>query len=265
MNSCCICSIVKNGAQYLERVLQNMEQIGSIFDDYVIIICYDDSTDNTLQILKDYVDKNSRFRLLINTTKIEVGGRTHKIANARNHCLKHIKEYFTDYQYFIMMDCDDACASPFNIDVLKNNLKRTDWDGLTFNLTHPCYNLWALSMKHLVYSIWHFRQPTAHKNYNDTIHHLVKTCPSGELIPVYSAFNGFAIYRTHKFINSCYDGNPRLDLIPPYLMKENIRVCGEITPFFWGGPDQDCEHRSFHLYAIFQNDAIVAISPEILF
>jgi glycosyltransferase involved in cell wall biosynthesis len=70
MNSCCICSIVKNGAQYLERVLQNMEQIGSIFDDYVIIICYDDSTDNTLQILKDYVDKNSRFRLLMSILQI---------------------------------------------------------------------------------------------------------------------------------------------------------------------------------------------------
>ena len=264
MNSCCICGAVKDCAQYLERVLQNMEQIGSIFDDYVIILCYDDSTDNTLQILTDYVEKNSRFRLLINTTPI-TGCRTHKIANARNHCLKHIKEYFTDYQYFIMMDCDDVCASPVNIDVLKNNLKRSDWDGLSFNTTRPYYDLWALSMKHLVYSVWHFNQPNAHQIYKDSIQHLIKNCPPGELISVYSAFNGFSIYRTHKFINSCYDGNSRLDLIPPYLMKENIHLCGEITPYHWGGPDQDCEHRSFHLHAIFNNDAIVAISPDILF
>jgi glycosyltransferase involved in cell wall biosynthesis len=264
MNSCCICGAVKDCAQYLERVLQNMEQIGSIFDDYVIILCYDDSTDNTLQILTDYVEKNSRFRLLINTTPI-AGCRTHKIANARNHCLKHIKEYFTDYQYFIMMDCDDVSALPVNIDVLKNNLKRNDWDGLSFNSSRPYYDLWALSMKHLVYSVWHFNQPNAHQIYKDAIHHLFRNCPSGELISVYSAFNGFAIYRTHKFINSCYNGNSRLDLIPPFLLEENIRVCGEITPYYWGGPDQDCEHRSFHLYAIFQNDAIVAISPEILF
>jgi glycosyltransferase involved in cell wall biosynthesis len=264
MNSCCICGAVKDCAQYLERVLQNMEQIGSIFDDYVIILCYDDSTDNTLQILTDYVDKNSRFRLLINTTPI-TGCRTHKIANARNHCLKHIKEYFTNYQYFIMMDCDDVCASPVNIDVLKNNLKRSDWDGLSFNSTRPYYDLWALSLKHLVYSLWHFSQPNAHQIYKDSIQHLFKTCRPGDLISVYSAFNGFGIYRTHKFINSCYDGNSRLDLIPPYLMKENIHVCGEITPYYWGGPDQDCEHRSFHLYAIFQYDAIVAISPDILF
>jgi glycosyltransferase involved in cell wall biosynthesis len=264
MNTCCICGAVKDCAQYLEIVLANMEQIGSVFDEYVIILCYDNSTDNTLKILTDYVNKNSRFRLLINTIPAE-GGRTHKIANARNHCLKHIRNYFSEYKYFIMMDCDDVCASPVNLDVLKNNLKRTDWDGLSFNSSQPYYDLWALSMKHLVYSCWHFSQPNAHQIYKDAIQHLFSVCPPGELISVYSAFNGFAIYRTHKFIDSCYDGQSRLDLIPPFLMEENKRVCGEIIPYYWGGPDQDCEHRSFHLRAIFNNDAIVAISPEILF
>jgi len=265
MQTCCICGAIKNCAQHLEKVLANMEKIGSIFDDYVIILFYDDSTDNTLKLLIDYVEKNSRFHLIINTTPIESTCRTHKIANARNHCLKHMREYFSNYTYFAMMDCDDVCSSPVNINVLKRNLKRTDWDGLTFNSSRPYYDLWALSLKHLVYSCWHFSQPNTHQIYKDAIQHLFKTCPPGELIQVYSAFNGFAIYRTHKFINSTYDGQSRLDLIPPFLMEENKRVCGEITPYYWGGPDQDCEHRSFHLYAIFNNDAIFAISPEVLF
>jgi glycosyltransferase involved in cell wall biosynthesis len=264
MNSCCICGAVKDCAQYLERVLVNMEKIGSVFDEYVIILCYDNSTDSTLKILTDYVNKNSRFRLLINTIPVE-GCRTHKIANARNHCLKHIRDYFADYKYFIMMDCDDVCAMPVNLDILKKNMKRTDWDGLSFNSSRPYYDLWALSMKHLVYSCWHFSQPNAHQIYKDAIQHLFRTCPAGELISVYSAFNGFSIYRTHKFIDSCYHGESRLDLIPPFLIEENKRVCGEITPYYWGGPDQDCEHRSFHLRAIFNNDAIVAISPDVLF
>lgn len=265
MNTCCICGAVKDCAQYLERVLANMEKIGGVFDEYVIILCYDDSRDNTLKILTDYVNKNSRFRLLINTTLVESSCRTHKIANARNHCLKHMQEYFSNYKYFIMMDCDDVCASPVNLEVLKNNMKRTDWDGLSFNSSRPYYDLWALSMKHLVYSCWHFSQPNTHQIYKDAIQHLFRTCPPGELVSVYSAFNGFAIYRTHKFINSCYDGQSRLDLIPPFLMEQNKRICGEITPYYWGGPDQDSEHRSFHLHAIFHNNAIVAISPEILF
>lgn len=265
MNTCCICGVVKDAAQYLERVLANMEKIGSIFDKYVIILCYDTSTDNTLKMLTDYVEKNSRFRLLINTIIIQSGGRTHKIANARNHCLKHMREYFSDYKYFIMMDCNDVCASPVNLDILKNNLKRTDWDGLSFNSSRPYYDFWALSLKHLVYSCWHFSQPNTLQIYKDAIQHLFNECRPGKLISVYSAFNGFAIYRTRKFIDSCYHGQSKLDLIPPVLMEENKRICGEITPYYGGGPDQDSEHRSFHLHATFQNDAIVAISPEILF
>jgi hypothetical protein len=265
MNSCCICGAVKDAAQYLEGVLSNMEQIGGIFDEYVIILCYDVSTDNTLKMLMDYADKNSRFRLIIVSTQLQSDCRTHKIANARNNCLKHIRKNFSEYKYFIMMDCNDLCASPINLDVLKNNMKRTDWDGLSFNSSRPYYDLWALSLKHLVYSCWHFSQPNTLQIYEDAIQHLFRTCPTGELIRVYSAFNGFAIYRAHKFIDSYYDGHSTLDLIPPFLMEENKRVCGEITPYYWGGPDQDSEHRSFHLHAIFHNNAIVAISPEILF
>ena len=48
----CICGTVKNVGEYLPRVLENMEKIASIFEDYVIILYYDKSKDNTLQIMK---------------------------------------------------------------------------------------------------------------------------------------------------------------------------------------------------------------------
>ena len=40
---------------YINNVLTNMEQIGSVFDEYVIILCYDNSGDDTLKILMDYL------------------------------------------------------------------------------------------------------------------------------------------------------------------------------------------------------------------
>ena len=52
--NCCICGPVKNCGPYLLKILENMEKIGSIFDDYKIIIFYDKSSDNTLDILKEY-------------------------------------------------------------------------------------------------------------------------------------------------------------------------------------------------------------------
>jgi hypothetical protein len=56
--NCCICGPVKNCAQYLEKIFENIEKIGSLFDEYAIIIYYDISKDNTLQILKNYQSKN---------------------------------------------------------------------------------------------------------------------------------------------------------------------------------------------------------------
>ena len=45
--NCCICGPVKNCGPYLNKVLENIEKIGSLFEDYTILIYYDQSTDNT--------------------------------------------------------------------------------------------------------------------------------------------------------------------------------------------------------------------------
>ena len=58
--NCCICGPVKNCGPYLSKVLDNMAKIGSLFDDYTILIYYDKSNDNTLEILKNYqIKKNN--------------------------------------------------------------------------------------------------------------------------------------------------------------------------------------------------------------
>ena len=59
--NCCICGPVKNCGPYLQKVLENMAKIGSIFDDYNILIYYDKSSDNTLDILKQYQITNLTF------------------------------------------------------------------------------------------------------------------------------------------------------------------------------------------------------------
>ena len=54
---CCICGTVKNCGSYLEKVFKNIETIGAQFDDYKIIIAYDNSIDNSLQILQEFKKK----------------------------------------------------------------------------------------------------------------------------------------------------------------------------------------------------------------
>ena len=64
--NCCICGPVKNCGPYLRKVFDNIEKIGSLFDDYKILIFYDKSNDNTLDILKEYQLKNPRLLFYVN-------------------------------------------------------------------------------------------------------------------------------------------------------------------------------------------------------
>jgi hypothetical protein len=267
MNKCCICAAVKDVGSHLPAIFANMEKIGDTFEDYRVVFFYDTSDlwyDNTLDVIKEYQTRNSKVSLIVNPTPLTNVVKTRKLAHARNACLQYIREQCPTFQYFVVIDCDEICSPPINIVRFKKYLQRTDWDALSFSRNHY-YDLWALSTRELIYSCWHFQKPHALPVYQIAINDALRECPRGELVQVYSAFGGFAIYRTAKFINCVYDGAPRLDLIPPFLLKKNIELCGPITPYQWDGPDQDCEHRSFHIEAKIKNNAKIAIAPESLF
>ena len=255
---CCICGTVKNCGSYLEKVFKNIETIGAQFDDYKIIIAYDKSIDNSLQILQEFKKLHTNNFILHVNNEILSEYRVYNIAKARNTCLDIIRSQFPDYEYFIMIDCDDVCASPIKLEYLLYYLTvNTDWDALTFN-KKPYYDLWALSKYPYSFSCMHF------KNWNqwgEFIEKIMEKAPPKTLIPCLSAFNGFAIYRTNKFINGFYDCKPRPDLLPPHLLKANEKICG---PVFLKGKAGliDCEHRSFHLMSL---GSRIRIAPEIIF
>ena len=64
--NCCICGPVKNCGPYLSKILDNMEKIGSLFEDYKILIYYDKSIDNTLSILKEFQERNPKIMFYVN-------------------------------------------------------------------------------------------------------------------------------------------------------------------------------------------------------
>jgi hypothetical protein len=267
--NCCICGPVKNCGPYLNKVFENIEKIGSLFHDYKIVIYYDNSQDNTLQILKQYKKKNKKFKYYVNT-KICSKYRTHNIAKGRNFCLKYIMENKDKYPYFIMMDFDDVNCKNCNPEIIVKYLSRTDWDGLSFNTNPKYYDIWGLSIYPYYFSYNHFNNSAKYyfiiQNY---IQQLLYNLPSDKLLSCMSSFNGFSIYRTSKFINCYYDGTVRLDLIPvQYLQIHSYATQSPIIYQNYGHVDgkyEDCEHRSFHYQAINTNHAKIRISPEVLF
>jgi hypothetical protein len=264
---CCICGTIKDCEKYLKDVFKNIKKITELFDDYYIIVYYDNSSDNTLKTLIEY---QKRFKIYIyHNKKYKSKYRTHRIAYGRNYCLKIINKYFSDFKYFIMMDFDDVCTNKINISLLKKYVDNdSSWDALSFNKS-KYYDLWALSIRPYIFSYIHFNNPyDILDNMNIYITNQLSLLKNNELLPCFSAFNGFAIYKTEVFRDCIYDGNIRLDLIPFEYLKETIEYNkSEIVfnKYEWlKTKKEDCEHRSFHFEAIKKNNARIFISPEIL-
>lgn len=268
MPRCCICGTVKNCAQYLNAIFTNMEKIGTLFEDYRIILYYDHSDDATLQKIRDYQRDNKNLELFINQDP-PLLYRTHRIAKGRNRCLQRIRNKYNDYGYFIVMDCDDVCSSPIKLDILKKTLFLDDWDSVSFN-KKPYYDTWALSIKPLMYSYRHFENAAqACENVKKYIDARLNALSSDDLLPCASAFSGFAVYKTHKFLNCHYDGRLNVNLFSKKLLLENMKAHNMKFVIRDASAEQsimdDCEHRSFHIQAINKNQARIRISPEVLF
>lgn len=199
--NCCICGPVRNCGPYLKKVLQNIEKIGSLFDDYKIIIFYDKSNDNSLQILKEYQKINTRLYLYVNQHRMSAF-RTHNIAIARNFCLNFVRNNKEQFPYFIMMDFDDVNCKEVNLELLRKHIKiephtnidininttinNDDWDALSFNTSPEYYDIWGLSIYPYCFSYNHFEYNVQnYKIIQKYVTALLNKLPQNKLLPVY--------------------------------------------------------------------------------
>ena len=197
--------------------------------------------------------------------------RTQNIANARNSILQKMREVDGNGQFpvFIMMDFDDVCAAPLDINVLKRALNsESEWDSISFNRPFY-YDIWAVSVKPFIYSAWGWDEPReVVKIMREYIVKKLNNLKEGELLECSSAFNGFALYKSALFLKCEYDWRRPLKYMTAQDIKKNRRVIGsrnKLSPLNESAEESDCEHRSFHMSAIHRFGARIRISPEILF
>ena len=286
-----ICGCVLNCEKYLDKAFNNIKKIGSLFSEYKIIISYDNSTDNTLEILKKHQEFLPVIILINKRDRSCI--RTKNISEARNLILEYIqKDNNPNYEYFIMMDMDDVNTGNMNIDNLKHYISQDykDWDALSFNRKNY-YDIWALSIEPYILSCWHWENFCTDsidiaKKTKEYITSKLSTLSKDELLDCYSAFNGFSLYKINKFINCRYEWNinKNIELWDKELLENNLRAVNKEfmiidTEEYSCEEDyiknrqynlvvkhiEDCEHRYFHLSAIKKNKAIIKISPLIIF
>lgn len=256
---CCFCGTVRNCGPYINTIMNNIGKLGSLFAEHSIVLYYDKSRDDTLKKLTAHAQTKNNMILLQND-KPMLKYRTYRIARGRNACMDVMREKFSDYEYFVMIDCDDKGSGSPKINVLKKYLTNiTQWDSLSFN--HPCgyYDTWALSIAPYVMSCFRFNDVNCGRR---LVIKKIRDAKPNQLIQCLSAFNGFAIYRTAKFLDCKYDGTYRTDYIPQNMIVNNIHAMGHIK----NNPrPEDCEHRAFHFQAVLKNGARIRIAPVCLF
>ena len=253
-----ICLCVYNNEQGLPRVLNNIKKVILLFKNTKIIAYYDSSHDNSLKLLQN---SELDIEIIINDKPRE-SLKTLNICNARNAILKRIFEL--NPEYFIFMDSNEySCVGDINVEIIQEILLcSSEWDSVSFNREAGYYDYWALSFDPYIYSFFHFNQ-----NYQVTLVKM-KYCfdevllTNKDLIPVYSAFNGFAIYKTEKFINCEYSISIDHSLFPKDII---IKQAGILSQSISSNTYNDCEHRHFHLQAINKNNARIRIYNKSLF
>jgi len=280
-SNCYIGGCVFNCNKYLENIFKNILKVRQIFNEIKVIVAYDNSYDNSLETLNqlnELYNKSFSTEIIINTEKMS-DYKTENITNARNSILNYIRNDndSSKYDYFIMMDFDDVCEKDLNTNILEKYLDKkyiNEWDSLSFN-RKDYYDIWALSIKPFFTSCWHWSIKQIDSSFvvdimRKYIEEKLSEINTEQLLECESAFNGFAIYRKDKFINSNYNSNvfKSHSILTHNMIIENINALNKLTGkdnVFFGKLLEDCEHRHFHLNAIKNNNVKIRISPLDLF
>ena len=270
-----LCGTVRNCGPHLDSVFCNIKSLVALFSDFRVIVAYDESHDDSMFKLTRFKEElGEKMDIIVNRSRLS-SIRTENISNARNLILKTIREKIAadccieEWKYFVMMDMDDVCSSCMDLNVFMRALKNSDaWDSVSFN-RNGYYDLWALSITPFVYSCWGWERPReVVEIMRSYIIQKLDEIPANTYLACRSAFNGFAVYKTKKFIDCVYDWKIPQQYMGTDELEENRKILGNrqsYSPLHVQTNEPDCEHRSFHMMAHAKNSARIMISPEKIF
>jgi len=232
-----LCGCAKNIEKYIYKSLDKLKEIQKLFKESYIIIYENNSTDNTLKILKDFEMNNDNV-LIITENKYN-HYRTIRLARGRNILLKHIFKINPDY--FLMLDLDDVVLNINIIEKLKYCFEsKIDWSVLSI-YSKNYYDHWALRTYEDSNNMFE-KNIIGIRKYSDvsTINHqLINKMNNNEYLKVISSFNGVCLYKTQYCKNCCYDG-----------YNTESKFIFDI---------EDCEHVKFHTDIIKKNNGNIYI------
>lgn len=212
-----ICGVCQNIESTIAINRSIMERIGSLFEDYRIIIYENNSTDNTVRWLKKWANKNHKVRLITQSLPMETlkslsvnhmpdGSpfRPEMIARARNIVLKEaMSESYEPFSFLIWMDMDFQ-IHPRLEGLIETFETKREWDAVfAYGMTksNDYWDWYALR-----YSAFPFGpelSPTWYQMGRMREEQFTLSAKD-DWFPVYSAFGGLGIYRKSSIQGCSY-------------------------------------------------------------
>jgi len=180
--------------------LQDMIRLASEFDDYVILIYENDSSDNTADRIRDVSKQNPRVKLI--SEKNIPGTRTQRLAHGRNLLLTMARTTYYDFDFLVVMDMDYTRSNTDSIASIAEQMP-LEYSGVTAVSRKTYYDWWAFRSSELrldydCHKEKHLREGEGEGEGEggcDAWGSLWGRKLNTKLRKVESAFNGIGIYR----------------------------------------------------------------------
>lgn len=243
-----VAATVRSCADKIKDDVANLSLALSLFRDVHWFIVESDSTDSTVQVLKELSEMLPNFSYVsLGQLESELPLRTQRIAHCRNRYLEEIRSNPTLSASGLLVVADlDGAQSLVTKEGVMSCFARDEWGACTANQGGLYYDIWAL--RHPVWSpndCWEqsaflqANQVSADKaRYSSVYSRMIEIPLHSDWIEVESAFGGLGIYKMQYIGTASYVG---------------VRQGGVM-----GG--QSCEHVHFH-QSIRSNGARLFINP----
>ena len=200
-----ICGITRDDAETLPLTIRRIEKTGKLFADYRVVIFENDSTDQTLAILRQWEKANPKVTILSESLRgqpLFSGSRFVRLAACRNRYLDHIgrSPELAAFPYAMVVDMD--LGGGWSDDGIASSFGETGWDAVAsnaigyHNLRKTYYDTLALKPPSVLKRTWLYRLVGEGWQFRR----------GDPLIPLESGFGGLALYRREALRGRRYDG-----------------------------------------------------------